>query len=149
MSKRHRLHEEELEFQIAPMVDVLLVMLIFFVMITSASVLRVDSKLHLPVAHHAGKMSKSWNEGMIDVHWDPASNNSYSSMISANGQSVRFNQPEELTKHLKGVISGDAFRVIIRADRDTPARVIQKTMGACAAAGIGDIVFSAVNLNRE
>ena len=43
----------EPEFQIAPMIDVLLVLLVFFVMITSAEVLKVDKNLTLPVSPNA------------------------------------------------------------------------------------------------
>ena len=39
----------EPEFQIAPMIDVLLVLLIFFMSITSAEVLKVDKNIVLPV----------------------------------------------------------------------------------------------------
>ena len=40
----------EPEFQVAPMIDVLLVLLIFFMSITSAQVLKVDKNISLPVA---------------------------------------------------------------------------------------------------
>ncbi|MGH8046170.1 MAG: ExbD/TolR family protein, partial [Chthoniobacterales bacterium] len=40
----------EPEFQVAPMIDVLLVLLVFFMMITSAQVLKVDQTIKLPVA---------------------------------------------------------------------------------------------------
>ena len=43
----------EPEFQIAPMIDVLLVLLVFFVMITSAEVLKVDKNIKLPVSPNA------------------------------------------------------------------------------------------------
>ena len=43
----------EPEFQIAPMIDVLLVLLVFFVMITSAEVLKVDKNLTLPISPNA------------------------------------------------------------------------------------------------
>ena len=43
----------EPDFQLAPMIDVLLVMLIFFMTITSAQVLRVDKNIQLPTAPNA------------------------------------------------------------------------------------------------
>ncbi len=49
----------EPEFQIAPMIDVLLVMLIFFMTITSAQVLKVDKTISLPVAKNAQKKDTS------------------------------------------------------------------------------------------
>ena len=41
---------DEPEFQIAPMIDVLLVLLIFFMSITTIQVVRVDRNIVLPVA---------------------------------------------------------------------------------------------------
>ena len=43
----------EPEFQIAPMIDVLLVLLVFFMSITSAEVLKVDKNIRLPVSPNA------------------------------------------------------------------------------------------------
>ena len=40
--------EGEPEFQLAPMIDVLLTILIFFMTITSAQVLKVDKSIKLP-----------------------------------------------------------------------------------------------------
>ncbi|NBV52576.1 MAG: biopolymer transporter ExbD, partial [Verrucomicrobia bacterium] len=47
--------EGEPEFQVAPMIDVLLVLLIFFMSITSAQVLKVDKNISLPVAANGVK----------------------------------------------------------------------------------------------
>src|SRR6476661_8901549 len=59
------------EFQIAPMIDVLLVLLIFFMSITSAQVLKVE-KLQLPVDHNALKSDMARNEAIVNVKWDAA-----------------------------------------------------------------------------
>ena len=37
------------------------------------------------------------------------------------------------------------YRVVIRADRKTPAQYVEKVMAACAEAGITDIAFSVLN----
>jgi len=47
--------EGEPEVQIAPMIDVLLVLLIFFMSITSAQVLKVDKSIELPISANALK----------------------------------------------------------------------------------------------
>ncbi len=45
----------EPEFQVAPMIDVLLTILVFFMTITSAQVLKVDKTIQLPIAKDAQK----------------------------------------------------------------------------------------------
>ena len=66
----------EPEFQIAPMIDVLLVLLVFFVMITSAEVLKVDKNIVLPVSPNAKarepEMAK--HEMAVNVRFDAKSN---------------------------------------------------------------------------
>src|ERR1700759_2774267 len=59
----------EPEFQVAPMVDVLLTILVFFMMITSAQVLKVDKTIQLPVAPNAQKMESKRAEVVINVRW--------------------------------------------------------------------------------
>jgi biopolymer transport protein ExbD len=48
----------EPEFQIAPMIDVLLVLLIFFMSITSSQVAKIDKEITPPVAGAAKKKEK-------------------------------------------------------------------------------------------
>src|SRR5436305_9236736 len=62
----------EPEFQIAPMIDVLLVLLIFFMSITSAQVLKVDKSITLPIAADALKKDNSRSEAIVNVRWDEA-----------------------------------------------------------------------------
>ena len=45
--------EEDPEFQIAPMIDILLVLLVFFMAISSTEVLQTNDKVRLPVAKEA------------------------------------------------------------------------------------------------
>jgi biopolymer transport protein ExbD len=147
-ARRHR-HDEDLEFQIAPMIDVLLVILVFFVTITSASVLRLNLNLHLPIADHASKMVKTWHEVLINATWDDATSQGTVAMTDPqSGTEARFSDMNALTAQLKPLVTGDRFRVVLRADRDMPASFVQKVVGACAAAGIGDVTFSAVNVEK-
>lgn len=60
----------EPEFQVAPMIDVLLVLLIFFMSITSAQVLKVDKNIALPVASHGVKRDDKAAAGLINISWD-------------------------------------------------------------------------------
>jgi biopolymer transport protein ExbD len=62
----------EPEFQIAPMIDVLLVLLIFFMSITTTQVLKIDTKLQLPIAPDAVKKDSTRAEAIVNVRWDEA-----------------------------------------------------------------------------
>ncbi len=139
MRLRRRHHEEDLEFQIAPMIDVLLVILVFFITITSASTLQGDRNIQLPVSANAMKPSKTVNEVLLNVHWESGEGR-------VGVDSEQFLDLAKLTEHLTSRVGGrKTYRMIIRADRLTPARYIQKVMTAAANAGIPDVVFTAIN----
>src|SRR5437899_6198520 len=59
----------EPEFQVAPMIDVLLTILIFFMTITSAQVLKVDKTIKLPIAPDAQKQDNQRAQAVINVRW--------------------------------------------------------------------------------
>jgi biopolymer transport protein ExbD len=147
----------EPEFQIAPMIDVLLTLLIFFMSITSAEVLKVDKDIKLPVAPDAKKKDKNTAlfEAALNVGWQPATQksrltfedkpydeNTYPDLIALLQQ--RISAMED--RKSKGLIAPTTkYRVIIRGDMRLPAIEIQKVMTLIAQAGIDEISFSALN----
>ena len=51
------------------MIDVLLTILVFFMTITSAQVLKVDKTINLPIAKDAQKKDNSRAEALVNVRW--------------------------------------------------------------------------------
>lgn len=134
------LESGEPEFQIAPMIDCLLVLLIFFMSITTAEVLQIDEDIHLPVAENAKKKEKSKvQEGALNVKWKNGKG-----LFGFLGQ--EFEDPNDLVEQLqKSKASYPTYRLIIRADKNLPAIEIQKTMNVLALAGFDTITFSTLN----
>lgn len=134
----------EPEFQIAPMIDVLLVLLIFFMSITSAQVLRIDKDIKLPVAADAKKKENknAMYEAALNVRWMPAQQQAKIKLDTAELSN------EEIVDALSQRKNNNpTYRVVIRGDRNVPAVEIQKVMALIAQAGIDDISFSALNQN--
>ena len=133
----------EPEFQIAPMIDVLLVLLIFFMSITTSEIIKVDKEIKLPVAPDAKKKEKKselFGEGMLNIRWDGKGKSTF----VMDGTTFETMEPlvEKLQK-LKN--SRKEYRIIIRGDRNLPAVEIQKAMGVLGNAGLDNIAFSALN----
>lgn len=143
--------EGEPEFQIAPMIDVLLVLLIFFMSITSAQVLKVDQTITLPVSANAIKKDTSRAETIVNVRWD----NKTKKATYVMDDHVYPDDLVDLTKNIaaqkkigeaKITAGGNpTFRCVIRADENASARSVSRAMDAAASTGISDISFSAVN----
>jgi biopolymer transport protein ExbD len=142
--------EGDPEFQIAPMIDVLLVLLIFFMSITTAQVLKVDKSIKLPLAPDAIKKDTQRSEVMVNVRWNPLTKKaSYvvddkifletGELIKAVAEAKKIGETR-VTKS-----ANPTFRAVVRGDRDVPATYIARAMNAAAESGISDISFSAVN----
>ena len=142
--------EGEPEFQIAPMIDVLLVLLIFFMSITTAQVMKVDKSIKLPLAPDALKKDSARSEAVVNVRWDAAKKKA-DYLIDNRAY-------PELTELTKAIVAakkmGEAkitrtsnpnFRVVIRGDREASAISVSRAMNAAAEAGVSDISFSATN----
>lgn len=142
--------EGEPEFQIAPMIDVLLVLLIFFMSITSAQVLKVDKEVALPIAPDAVKRDNTRSEAIVNVRWDPKTKKATYIL-----DKTIYPELSDLSKAIADARKGSSaavikgpnpnFRVVIRGDREATAMSISRAMNAAAEAGVGDISFSAVN----
>src|SRR6202046_860747 len=75
--KRKRMDTDgDPEFQVAPMVDVLLVLMLFFMAITSTEVLKKDKNLQLADAKNAKPAEKAHikDQIVVNVDWDGVNN---------------------------------------------------------------------------
>ena len=147
--KRRRIDSDgDPEFQVAPMVDVLLVLMLFFMAITSTEVLKNDKAVKLPEATHAKPNEDNKNqkhEITINVEWD-ASNQSAQYVMD----SLRSPTPDGLAGVIAAKHAADpAGYVVIRADKDVEYSNVSDLMGVCAGAGIGSVAFSVLLNNNK
>jgi biopolymer transport protein ExbD len=146
--KRRRVDQDgDPEFQVAPMVDVLLVLMLFFMAITSTEVLKNDKAVILPEANHAkpndqNKMQK--HEITINVEWNAASQSAKYVLDSLTTAT-----PDALAGAIAAKHNADPLSyVVIRADKDVEYSNISDLMSVCGSAGIGSVAFS-VLLNHN
>jgi len=133
----------EPEFQIAPMIDVLLVLLIFFMTITSAEVLKVDKKLTLPVSPNAKKRDPEYSkhEMAVNLRWNEGERKA-----ALVVDEKIYDDQQELVPYLEERKKADEkLRVVIRGDKGLPAIEVQRLMNVLAEAGLSDISFAASN----
>jgi biopolymer transport protein ExbD len=141
------------EFQIAPMIDVLLVLLIFFMSITSAQVLKVE-KLPLPVAPHGLKRDMMRNEAIVNVKWDAATQKATYFLEGKPYKEIK--QIADQLKLMKKISEATPakgpnpeYRAVIRGDREVDALTINQVLNAAGEAGIADVSFAVYNREGE
>lgn len=131
--------EGDPEFQIAPMIDVLLVLLIFFMSIASTAVNRYDPSIRLPVAADAAPKADSLGELVFNISWQPAEDRA---VISFEEKKV--DPPAMVAELARRVAADPGIRVLIRSDGETPVHHVNAVVEAAAQAGIAEVAFAAV-----
>ncbi len=134
--------EEDPEFQIAPMIDILLVLLVFFMSISSTEVLQSNREIQLPVANDAKSASKS-NPGqvIINVTWVAVNN-----LGTIEINDTRYPDAGAIVPILQKAISANPLaRVLIRADKNTRYDFLRSLMQSIGAAGVANVTFSVVD----
>lgn len=146
MKRKQRFKNQEAEadpeFQVAPMADVLFVLLIFFISITSTEVLRKEAGLVLPDASKATQADKKTSSGqvVINLAWFPMTRTS-----SIKIDSMRFDDVNGIVPFLQDSLAKNPFiRVLIRADKDVEYSYVADVMRACAQANIGNVTFAVI-----
>ena len=133
--------EEDPEFQIAPMIDILLVLLVFFMAISTSEILQVSEGVILPVAKDAGKRTKPKGEVLVNVLWNPLNESGH---IEVSEQ--KYDRADQITGLLtKAVQDTPETRVLIRADRNVRYDYLRAVLVVAGQAGVGKVTFSVVD----
>jgi biopolymer transport protein ExbD len=123
--------EEEVGFQLAPMIDMTFLLLVFFMVTTKISKEQIKVDIRLPAASNA-------------VIPDDVSNRDIIS-IDQNGDywvGQRMVDKKELTDYLKQrFINHPPLKIYVRADMETPGRKIKEFMRIAADAGAINVIF--------
>lgn len=134
--------EADPEFQIAPMIDILLVLLVFFMSITSTEVLQSNDSVDLPVAKEAKDPKKGNNAGqmIINVLYNPINN---ATTIEVDERNPTAN---ELISALQAKVSTNPqYRVLIRADKNVRYEFMRSLLENIGKSGVGNVTFSVVD----
>ncbi len=128
----HVLEEEEPRFQIAPLIDVFFLVLIFFITASVFYQIETEIPVELPVASSSESLPRT--EGKIIINIDKEEK------IIINGKEYNLSGLEDLLKRVVSLFPNQA--IIIRGDRKVNyGRVIQ-VLDVCKKVGVWNISFA-------
>jgi len=130
--RKKRRGEEPVSFQLAPMIDITFLLLVFFMVTTNISREQVRMDIDLPLASDAELPDDAGDREIVNVDGE--------GRIFIGGD--RQVQRKELARHLRRRYELDPpLRLYVRADRATDARRIKDVLRLAAEAGALDIIF--------
>ncbi len=141
--KKHRKPEPEAdpEFQIAPMIDILLVLLVFFMSISTTQVMQTNRNIRLAVAKDAKEAKDNPGQIIVNLAYNPLSNQTGITVKEKDYDSAGALVPV-LQENIR---LNPMVRVLIRADRDVRYTVMKSVLEAVGKAGIANVTFSVVD----
>lgn len=123
--------EDDVGFQLAPMIDMTFLLLIFFMVTTKISKEQIKEEIKLPVASNAVIPPEVSNRDIIS--------------IDGEGRYFIGQTPADkkaLARYLKKRFENfPPLRLYIRADKNTPGKQIKEVMKMAADAGAIDVIF--------
>lgn len=129
------------EFQIAPMIDILLVLLVFFMSISTTEVLQANKSINLPVAKEAKEAKENPGQVIVNVLFNEIND---STAIEVN--EINYPSPGDLIPLLQSSVSKNPMvRVLIRADKRVKYEYMRDILEAVGKAGIANVTFSVVD----
>ena len=139
--KRREIPEDEPEFQVAPMIDVLLVLTLFFMSITSTELLKKDKNLELPDAASAKKdPDKNKGQVVVNISWN---HNNQTAGFSIDGR--YYGDAASIVPYLASKVAADPRTyALLRADKDVQYSNVSDVMSSCASAGIAKVSFATI-----
>ena len=125
-----RAEEDRLDVNITPLIDVVFLLLIFF-MVTTTFNQQAELRVDLP---EASSEEQALEVIPIEITIDPAGT------YFVNGQSLAKNNANMLLQALNKIVAGDKEKnVIIRADATTPHQAVVTAMDTVAKSGVSKL----------
>jgi len=132
MKFRTRAEPYVLGFQIAPMVDVLLVLLCFFIVTWSFARKENELDVKVPSAQNAKETNPVMNQTVLNVKADGS--------VVWNQKPIALPALAAKLKDLSGLYPD--YAIIVRGDEQVPFRFIAAVLDTCRAANIWNVAFA-------
>jgi biopolymer transport protein ExbD len=140
MNFRRGIEESEGRFQLAPMIDIVFIVLVFFVVISAMEQREKEMEVRPPFARSGTAIERKRFEIIINVKEDGS--------IVVNRNEWGIQKLRERLQHLSAVGGSDAS-VMIRADALTAHQNVMSVADACVAAGMERLSFITVEHRKD
>jgi len=134
---------DELKIDMSPMIDMVFLLLIFFLVNASLVIVKMDKRVTIPIAYNSNSQSEKKGRIVINVYSDEYSAEGRFRM--ENGKTV-FGSDEDMEQYIKDEKEKmDALGVIpkihLRGDKDSLFKYSRRVIRVAAKAGVNQVIF--------
>ena len=134
---------DELKIDMSPMIDMVFLLLIFFLVNASLVIVKMDKKVNIPIAKHAAPQKKKKGRIVINVYG--AAHAGEGRYRNAGGDRIFATDDDmkHFIKEQKNIMDqrGVVPRIHLRGDRDSLFKYSRRVIRVAAAAGVNEVIF--------
>jgi len=155
MKRRSMPDMKESGVNVTPLIDIVMVLIIFFMLVAKIGVSRgEDSDIQLPAAILGKSLDSLSNTLTLNLHWNRHGDEpQLDALVDGAKRDIAVTrsraggQDRELARVLTAFHNQfqDKANVIIRADKDLPYRQLEPVLLACAEASIGNVSYETIS----
>jgi biopolymer transport protein ExbD len=139
MNLRRRLNGEPIQLQLAPMIDVIMFLLCFFLLTWNMARYEQDLDVKVPTAKNGKDPTRLPGEVIINLKQDGT--------VELERSSLTIDQLQAKLSAIQAVFPDQA--VILRGAEDVPYKWVVRVLDACRAAKLTNIAFATNRAEKE
>ncbi len=140
-SRSHSDDETRCEIQLGPMIDCMMILLLYYISCSKLETIRFSKDVNLPVPRLGQGIKEENKQGrfLVDIEWNEGLREA-----TYKAGPIILSDPRELVDLIQrnARLHPRDFRVVIRADQLTPYEYTQQVMAAVAAADVPNMMIS-------
>ena len=138
--------DEDLQVDMSPMIDMVFLLLIFFIVASTVIVVKQDPEVKPPIAKHSRKAKDGKGRIVINVREDGTFLAETATLTFDDSKAI-----QEYIKERKAVEEGKGLTPIIhlRGDKTVSFKYVRTVIRAAAIAGVDNVVFSVFGFEKN
>ena len=142
--------DEELKLDMSPMIDLVFLLLIFFMVASTMIIVQIDPEVKPPHAKNGAVAKNATGRIVLNIHDDgEIYGTDIKDLLSGPGQGT-----ERITEYVdaqKEILAsgGIKAKLHVRADRDVDTRYVKKAVQGAGEAGVIEVIFGAFATDQK
>ena len=141
----HNRESEEMHMDMSPMIDLVFLLLIFFMVSSHLIIIRIDKNVRPPTADNAQVSTTSHGRIVVNIYEDGTILDPNGGILETLEEIETYVSEQKDNNDLADLTS----RLHVRADKYTNTRAIKKVVQASAEAGVTDVIFGSYVVEKD